>query len=318
LAYGRPYGDGPGGAKMPGVHVVTGAFSYTGSYVARALLERGERVRTLSRRPDPEHALAGGVEFAPLQFADEAALTRDLSGATTLFNTYWVRFPHGETTWASVLDNTRTLIRAARAAAVGRIVQFSVSNASEDSPYGYFRAKALAERALREAELPHAIVRPTLIFGRGDLLLSNIAWTLRRSPVFLLPGGRRYATQPVAVEDVAELAVELAGRSDDVMADAAGPAVYSFRQLVAAVRDAIGARTRLVACPPFAVVVATRAASILLRDDLVRREELAALGDDLLVSHAPPSSARRLEDWLAEEAHDLGRSFISERRRNWS
>ena len=299
------------------MQVVTGAFSYTGSYVARALLERGERVRTLSRRPDARHPLADDVEFARLQFTDEEALTRDLSGATTLFNTYWVRFPSGETTWAGVLDNTRTLIRAARAAGVGRVVQFSVSNASEDSPYGYFRAKALAERELQESGLAHAIVRPTLIFGRGDLLLNNIAWALRRSPVFLVPRGRRYASQPVAVEDVAELAVELAGRSNDVVADAAGPAVYSFRELVAAVRDAIGTRTRLVACPPLAVVVATRAASILLGDVLVRRDELAALGDDLLVSRTPPSSAKRLEDWLAEEADALGRSFISERRRNW-
>jgi uncharacterized protein YbjT (DUF2867 family) len=299
------------------VHVVTGAFSYTGAYVARALLERGERVRTLSRRPDPGHPLADDVEFARLQFTDEEALTRDLSGATTLFNTYWVRFPSGETTWAGVLDNTRTLIRAARAAGVGRVVQVSVSNASEDSPYGYFRAKALAERELQESGPAHAIVRPTLIFGRGDLLLNNIAWALRRSPVFLVPRGRRYASQPVAVEDVAELAVELAGRSDDVVADAAGPTVYSFRELVAAVRAAIGTRTRLVAFPPLAVVAATRAASILLGDVLVRRDELAALGDDLLVSRTPPSSAKRLEDWLAEEADALGRSFISERRRNW-
>ena len=303
---------------MPAVHVVTGAFSFTGAYIARALLERGERVRTLSRRPDPEHPLAGDVEFGRLQFADEEALTRDLSGATTLFNTYWVRYPHRESTWASVLDNTRTLIRAARAAGVGRVVQVSVSNASEDSPYGYFRAKALAERELQESGLAHAIVRPTLIFGRGDLLFSNTAWALRRSPVFLVPTGRRYATQPVAVEDVAELTVELAGRSDDVVADAAGPAVYSFRELVAAVRSAIGAHSRLVGCPPLAVVAATRAAAIPLGDVLVRRDELAALGDDLLVSRAAPSGARRLEHWLAEEADALGRTFISERRRNWS
>lgn len=302
---------------MPGLHVVTGAFSFTGAHVARVLLERGERVRTLSRRPDPGHPLADGVEFARLQFADEEELTRDLSGAGTLVNTYWVRFPRGETTWATVLDNTRTLLRAARSAGVTRVVQFSVSNASEASPYGYCRAKALAERELRESGLAHAIVRPTLIFGRGDLLLGNIAWTLRHSPVLLVPSGGRYATQPVSVEDVADLAVELAGRSDDVVADAAGPSVYSFRELVTAVRTAIGARTRLVACPPLAVVAAARAASIPLGDVLVRRDELAALRDGLLLSRETPSGSKRLEDWLAEEAHALGRSFVSERRRNW-
>jgi uncharacterized protein YbjT (DUF2867 family) len=302
---------------MRPVHVVTGAFSFTGAYVARALLGRGERVRTLSRRPEPGHVLGGQVEFARLQFEDEEALTRDLSGAATLFNTYWVRFPREDVTWATVLENTRALLRAARAAGVGRVVQFSVSNASEASPYGYFRAKAVVERELRESGLSHAILRPTLIFGRGELLLNNIAWALRRFPVFLLPARGRYATQPVSVEDVARMAVELAGRSDDVTADAAGPAVYAFAELVSAVRDAIGSRARLVPCPPAAVLGAARAACVPLGDILIGRDELAALRDALLVSRQPRRTTKRLEDWLAEEANALGRSFVSELRRNW-
>jgi uncharacterized protein YbjT (DUF2867 family) len=299
------------------VHVVTGAFSFTGAYVARALLERGERVRTLSRRRERGHPLEGQVELARLQFEDEEALARDLADAETLFNTYWVRFPRDDVTWADVLENTRTLLRAARTAEVGRVVQFSVSNASEASPHGYFRAKALAECALRESGLSHAIVRPTLIFGRGELLLNNVAWTLRRSPAFLLPAGGRYATQPVSADEVALLAVDLAARSDDVTADAAGPAVYSFGDLVAAVREAIDARARLVRCPPWAVLAAARVVSLPLGDVLIRRGELAALHDDLLVSREPPRTTKRLEDWLAGEADALGRSFVSERRRNW-
>jgi uncharacterized protein YbjT (DUF2867 family) len=300
------------------VHVVTGAFSFSGAHVARALLQRGEPVRTLSRRPAAGHPLAGQVEFARLQFEDEEALTRDLAGAATLFNTYWIRFPRGDVSWGTVLENTRTLLRAPRAAGVGRVVQFSVSNAAESSPYGYFRAKALAERELDASGFSRAIVRPTLIFGSGELLLNNIAWMLRRSQVFLVPAGARYATQPVSVEDVAELAVELAGRSDDVNVDAAGPAVYSFAELVTAVRRAIGARARLVRCSPTVMLGAARAASLLSGDVLIARDELAALGDDLLVSPEPPRSTKRLEEWLAEEASALGRTFVSERGRNWS
>lgn len=299
------------------MHVVTGAFSFTGAYVARALLARGEAVRTLSRRRDAGHPLAGEVEFAQLQFGDEAALSRDLSGATTLFNTFWVRFPRRSVTWGTVLDNTRTLLRAAGAAGVGKVVQFSVSNASETSPHGYFRAKALAERELQASGLAYAIVRPTLIFGDGELLFSNMAWALRRSPLFLVPAGGRYATQPVSAEEVADLAVDLAGRSDDVSADAAGPAVYSFAELVAAVRDAIGVRSRIVGCPPIGVLAAVRAASLPLGDVMVRRGELAALRDELLVSREPPRATAKLEDWLGKRADTLGRSFVSERRRNW-
>jgi uncharacterized protein YbjT (DUF2867 family) len=299
------------------VHVVTGALSFTGSYVAHELLRRGEPVRTLSRRPDDGHPLADQVEYARLQFEDEAALARDLRGAETLFNTYWVRYPRGTTTWALVLENTRTLLRAARRAEVGKVVQFSVSNASESSPYGYFRAKALAERELRDSGLSYAIVRPTLVFGLGELLLSNIAWTLRRSPVFLVPTGARYAVQPVAVEEVAELAVGLASSGENREVDAAGPNVYSFAELVAAVRGAIAARSRIVRCPPAAVLVAAWAGSLLSGDTLVGREELAALRDDLLVSSEPPRGTARLEDWLAEHVATLGRSFVSEHERNW-
>ena len=304
--------------KIRPVHVVTGAFSFTGAHVARVLLERGERVRTLSRRQAAGHPLAGQVEFARLQFGDEEALERDLEGAATLFNTYWIRFPREDVTWETVVENTRTLLRAAGAAGVGRVVQFSVSNAAESSPHGYFRAKALAERELEASGLSHAIVRPTLIFGPGELLLNNIAWMLRRSPLFLVPGGARYATQPVWVQDVAEIAVELAGRSDDVGVDAAGPAVYSFAELVAAVRGAIGARARLVRCPPRVLLGAAHAASLLSGDVLIAREELAALGDELLVSRGPVRSSKRLEEWLSEEAHTLGHSFVSERGRNLS
>jgi uncharacterized protein YbjT (DUF2867 family) len=299
------------------VHVVTGAFSFTGSYVARALLARGEPVRTLSRRPDDGHPLAGDVEFARLQFEDEVELAHDLRGASTLFNTYWVRYPRGTTTWPRVLENTRTLLRAATHAGVGRVVQFSVSNASESSPYGYFRAKALAEHELRDSGLPYAIVRPTLVFGLGELLLSNIAWTLRRSPVFLIPTGGRYAVQPVAVEEVAELAVRLASSRDNPEVDAAGRDVYSFAELVASVRSAIGAQSRIVRCPRAAVLAAARAGSLLTGDTLVGREELAALRDDLLVSSEPPRGKARLEEWLAEQGATLGHSFVSERERNW-
>ena len=299
------------------VNVVTGVFSYTGGYIARELLARGERVRTLSRRPEPGHPLAAEVALGTLQFDDEAALARDLEGAVTLYNTYWIRFPRGAVTWEDVVGNTRVLLRAARAAGVTRVVQFSVANASETSPYGYFRAKARAERALRESGISYAVVRPTLIFGRGEFLLENIAWALRRFPFFLVPGGEGFRVQPVSATEVARLAVELAGRRDDVVADAAGPVVYTLSELVGAVRGAVGATSRLVRCPAGLVLAAARLGELALGDVLVTREELGALRSNLLTSNAPAVGTAHLEDWLAAEAERLGRAFASERRRNW-
>lgn len=299
------------------MHVVTGVFSYTGSYVARELLSRGESVKTLSRAADPAHPLFPKVAFGRLRF-DEAALAGELRGASTLYNTYWIRFAARGMTWETVLANTRVLLRAARIAGVQRIVHFSVSNASEASPYPYFRAKAAAEREVRDSGLSYAVVRPTLIVGRDDVLLNNIAWGLRRLPLFLVPGDGRYRVQPIAVEDLAGLAADLGRGKDDVTRDAAGPDAVPFGELVHAIGRAVGARRRIVRAPMPLALLAARTAGRILGDVVVTRNELRALMDDLLVSREPPAAARGFHEWLAENGHALGHAFVAEFRRNWS
>ena len=301
------------------VSVVTGAFSYTGSHIAARLLADGERVRTLSRRPATTHPLSARVEYGALQFADPDRLRADLRGATTLYNTYWIRFPRGATTWDDVLRNTRVLLRAAAEAGVRRVVHVSVTGAREDSPLPYYAFKARAERAVREAGLEsHAILRPTLVFARGDVLLNNVAWLLRRLPVFVIPGTGAYRVQPVAAEDVAELAVALGRHEADTTADAAGPDALAFAALVRMVRAATGARCRLVHAPPRVALALAGAAGVVRGDALVTGDELAGVMAELLVSADPPAGRRRLGEWLAAEGPALGRVFVSERDRNWS
>ena len=299
------------------MNVVTGAFSYTGSYIARGLLARGERVKTLSRKPDPSHPLSSRIDFAPLRFDDERALADGLRGASTLYNTYWIRFPRSDTTWETVVANTRVLLRAAAAARVRRIVHLSVANASAESPFPYFRYKALAERDVRDAPLSHAIVRPTLIFGREDILINNIAWALRRFPVFLIPGNGRYGVQPVSADDVAELAIEAGHGPDDVTLEAGGPVVYAFEDFVETIRASVRARCRLVHVAPGAALFFAELARRAYGDVMVTRDELQGLMADLLVSRDAASGETRFEDWLAENGDAIGAEFVSELERNW-
>ena len=300
---------------MPELAVVTGAFSYTGSFVAERLLADGLRVRTLSRRDDLSHPLHGRVEVAPLQFADEPALVESLRGSRTLYNTYWIRFEHGGSTFDRAVENTRTLFRAARAAGVERVVHASVSNAREDSPLPYFRGKARCERALAESGLEHAIVRPTLVFGARDILVSNIAWILRRFPLFLVPGDGRYRVQPVSAEDVAEIAVTAVTAQGTV--DAAGPEVYSFDELVREIGRAVGSRRRLVHLPPAAALAVGAAVGAARRDVVLTRDEVDGLAAELLVSDKPPLGRDSFRDWLARNGEGLGRRYVSELRRNF-
>ena len=220
---------------MPELDVVTGAFSYTGSFIAQRLLDEGVRVRTLTRRVDPASPLHGRVETAALQFANRPALVESLRGARCLYNTYWVRFERGGTTFDRAVRNSALLFEAAAEAGVERIVHLSVTNPSEDSPLPYFRGKAQVERALAAAGPAYAIVRPTLVFGPRDILVNNIAWILRRFPVFVMPGDGSGRVQPVSAEDVAELAVTTTAGT----VDAAGPEEYSFEELVRLVGAAI-------------------------------------------------------------------------------
>ena len=275
-------------------------------------------MRTLSRAPDPAHPLAAQVELARLQFDDAAALTDSLRGAHTLYNTWWVRFPRGAMTWDGAVANTRTLLAAARDAGVRRVVHVSVTNAAADSPLPYYRHKAIAEQAVRDSGLEYAIVRPTLVFAAGDILLNNIAWTLRRFPVFFVPGRGDYRVQPVAGEDVADICVA-AARADHsaVECDAAGPSTYTYERMLRLIRAAIRARSRLVHLPPRATVAAAAVVGRLKRDAFVTERELAGLMQEALVSHAPPAGGRSFEDWLAASADNLGREYASEYERNW-
>ena len=165
--------------------VVTGAFGFTGQYIVRRLLSRGNSVRTLTAHPERLDPFGGTVEVSPFNFADRSGLVRSLRGASTLYNTYWVRFPYRQVTYEEALANTRVLLGAAEDAGLRRIVHLSITNPSEESPHAYFRGKAIVEREIRASRLSHAILRPTVIFGTEDILINNIAWFLRRfSPLF--------------------------------------------------------------------------------------------------------------------------------------
>lgn len=302
---------------MSEVDLVTGAFGHTGSFVAERLLERGRTVRTLSRRPGRDHRLASRVEPFPLRFDDPGGLVRALDGVDTLYNTYWMRFPHQGRGFEAILGETRQLLDAALSAGVRRVVHFSVVNASPDASTPYFRAKAAAEAIVRTSGISAAIIRPTLLFGPADILMNNMAWALRRLPVFGIVAPGDYLVQPVHVADVADLAISLAATPGEPTVDAAGPDTFRFVDLVRTVREAIHARARIVTVPRSLALVAARAIGLLVRDVVLTGDEVTELTSGLLVSDAPPSCPTRLVEWLDREAAGLGRIWASELERNY-
>ena len=301
----------------PGFDVVTGAFSFTGRFIARQLLAGGRRVRTLTNHPKRPGAQDVDVDVAPLQFTDREALVESLRGADVFYNTYWIRFRHGGIGFGDAVANTRILMSAAAEAGVRKVVHISVSNPSVDSPLDFYAGKARTEEIVQGSGLPWAVVRPTLIFGPGEVLINNIAWLLRNMPVFVIPDLGRFRVQPVSGEDVAEIARWAAGQADNVVVDAAGPEIISYAELVTSIAIAVGRKPRYVYLPPALTLMASEALGLFVRDVVLTRQELEGLMEELIVSHEPPRGKRRVEDWLLGSTESLGRTYISELDRHW-
>jgi uncharacterized protein YbjT (DUF2867 family) len=199
---------------------------------------------------------------------------------------------------------------------VRRIVHVSVARPSADSPYSYFRGKAAVEAALGESGVPHSILRPAVLFGRGGILLDNIAWVARRLPVIGVPPGE-FRIQPIHVDDFARLAVEHGERAGNAVVDAVGPEAPRYRDLVASVARAVGSRARVVTVPRAAVHGAAWLLGFATGDVVLTREEVDALADGLLVSTGPPTGTTRLSAWLDSEGSSLGRTWASELDRHY-
>jgi NADH dehydrogenase len=291
--------------------LVTGAFGNTGSAIAELLVGRGRSVHTLtSRAADPTSPL----EVHPFSWGHPDETAAAFEGVTTFFNTYWMRMGDGAGGYDVAVDRCIELIDAAEQAGVERIVHLSVAHPSLDSPYPYFRGKARVETRLQQSPIPAAIVRPTLIFGGDSVLLNNLAWILRRLPVFAIAGDGRYRVRPVHVDDVARLCVEAGDRRTVEVIDAVGPDRPTYGELVREVRAAVGGRARIVPAPTPLVLAGSRALGLLVRDDVLDRDELVSTMEGLADTDGPSTGSVSLAAWLAEHGSTLGRSYENERR----
>jgi NADH dehydrogenase len=297
---------------MTQTDLVTGALGFTGSFVAGRLLQRGRTIRTLTQHPRPAHPLADQIDTRAYCFESPEVLTEHLKGIHTLYNTYWVRFDRGKTTYEQAVRNTKILFRAARDAGVERIVHVSIANPSVNSSLPYYRGKAVLEEDLKQLGVPYAVIRPTVIFGAGGLLINNIGWLLRRLPLFAVVGNGQYRIQPVFVDDLADRMVEVGSSRENTVTDAVGPETYTYLELVKLIREAIGARSKIVHVGPRVGYTLGHVLGWMVRDVLITREEIVGLLDDLLISNDPPRCKTSLREWLDNNRDTVGHRYISE------
>ena len=293
-------------------YAVTGAFGYLGKYITTRLLDKGHEVITLTNSPNRANPFHGSVQAFPFNFNEPAKLVESLRGVSILFNTYWVRFNHETFSHAEAVENTLTLFKAAKAAGVKRIVHISITNPSETSTLEYFSGKARFERALVESGIPHAILRPTVIFGKEEILFNNIAWMLRKFPVFGVFGNGKYRVQPVYVDDLAALAVEYGEKTGTFVVNAVGPETYSYRELVKTIGEIIGRPRPIVSLPPYLGYWTGRLLGKVMNDVVITMPEIEGLMSDLLCVDSPPTATTRFSDWARDHADTLGLKYTNE------
>ena len=299
---------------MPLTIAVTGAFGYSGKVIAELLLARGDHVRTLTNSPNRPHPFGSRVEVHPLAFDNPDRLADSLRGCDVLINTYWVRFNHKLFTFAQAIDNTRRLFAAAKAGGVRRIVHTSILKPDEGRGLAYYDGKLALEQSLLDTGLPCSILRPGVLFGRGDILVNNIAWVFRHLPLFGIFGDGRYRLAPLHVEDFANIAVRAADADPalDQTIDCHGPETFEYRDLVHRIGEVIGIQRPIVSVPPTLGYLVSKLLNPFVGDVIITREEIAGLMRGLLFSTKPSLGPTRLTDWAAANRDTLGRRYASE------
>ncbi len=297
---------------------ITGALGYSGKYIAKRLINNGHKVKTLTNSMDKPNPFGNDLEIAPLCFYDSEKLTKSLKSTDVLINTYWVRFNHKRFNHNDAVSNTKILFDSARAAGVKRIIHVSITNPSIYSKLEYFHGKAVLEDYLKNTGISYAIVRPTVIFGKEDILINNIAWMIRKLPVFGVFGKGDYRLQPIYVDDMAKLIVEQCTQTENVTINAIGPETFTYKGLVKEIMEIINVRKKIINVAPFLGYLVGRWVSFIKKDVTITRAEIKGLMSDLLYVDDKPAGKTKLTDWAKENKNTLGKKYASElsRRRH--
>ncbi|MHA2276881.1 MAG: SDR family oxidoreductase [Candidatus Kariarchaeaceae archaeon] len=306
------------------INTVTGAFSYTGSFIAKELLKLNDKIRTLTNHPKPDVSYYEKTEVFPYHFDNYEKLVTSLEGVTTFFNTYWIRFPKKNLSWDIAVDNSRLLFDACRDAKVKKIVHISVTNPTLNSPHPYFKGKAQVEEHLQSTGIPYTIIRPALIFELGDILLNNIAYLMRKFHVFGIFGSGNFKIQPIYQRDLAKIAVnfryQMNQLDDSLTTDAIGPEIYTFNEIIEMIRVSTNTRVLILRFPRITRILPFLVSKILgiwYRDTLLTWHEMEALRNNLLLTDSTPNANTSFRKWLQENGSKLGLEYAHEINRHY-
>jgi len=294
------------------IHTITGGFGYTGAYLSKVLIKHGKVVETLTNSPEKKTIDSKILAVHPLDFENKEGLIGSLKNTEVLYNTYWVRFNHKWFNHQQAVTNTFKLFYAAKKAGVKRIVHVSITNADSKSNLDYFRGKGEIEGYLKKLGIEYTIVRPAVLFGGKDILINNIAWSLRHLPIVGMPGRGKYQLQPIHVYDFAKqlaYAGEKVGKNIEV---ALGPERYSYVDLLNMIKKELKLKTVIIPMPNRLAWLGAQILGYFLNDVMLTWPEVLGLRQETLWEDQEPTGKVHLREWVKKHKDTLGNEYHNE------
>jgi len=253
--------------------VVTGGTGFIGrAVVARLLEDSANQVAVTTRDPERgAHLWAGHVERLQAFAGDPTSLGRAFARADVVIHA--IQFPNhpvedpskGRTYIEVDGKGTAVAARVARSMGVRRFVYLSGAGAGQGRPQPWFRAKDMAEAAIRETGMEHVFMRPSWIYGKGDRSMSRFVMFCRYFPAVPVIGDGRTPVNPIYVKDVARCVADAVNREDakDRAFDLGGPERLTMDEIIRTVQTVLGRRRPLLHHPAGLMKVLARPMGLL-------------------------------------------------------
>ena len=234
---------------------ITGGTGFVGRHLARRLIVRGHEVVLIARgvyRRDPGVRELDGSKFFPIGTGNEDRLAEAFTGCSAIAHCAGINRELGKQTYADVhVQGTRNVVNAAKRAGVRNILLLSFLRARPHCGSAYHESKWQAEEIVRSSGLEYTVLKPGVIYGRGDHLLDHHSHALHTFPAFAAIGLRGSRLRPLAVDDLTRImeGVLSDGRLSYQTVAVTGPEELRLSEVVRRVGKVIGKRALIFPLP---------------------------------------------------------------------